>query len=370
MPSQYRQPVRLLTQKIRNRLCKAFIPRREWNSFVSRLISNLGLYSDHLLGRDRYLARLNSRILSFKGTAPRVSGRAIDGSPAGGRGGDFRVPEIAASDLTGAFLKKSMREHGCIIVRDFFDDNEVRTMRSYVDYAFRVKDDGFLSRYLLKECDLQPVLKETSRNIKEKRKSNPTYTDSFKKGAGLARFIGHSESRLTVRTPNIAEKLLRLYEKKALKDLLENYFGSEPCISVKKWNLRKSRPPAAPIDFHQDGAFMGDEIDSLNCWIPLSDCGAGYDVQGIDIVPLRLMHVFPPGSGVLDLTVAASAIIEKYSEKAIVTPTFRKGDLIFFDHLLLHRTQSLPNATENRYAIETWFFDSVNFPKNQIPLKW
>ncbi|MCB1688380.1 MAG: hypothetical protein KDI33_07840 [Halioglobus sp.] len=263
-----------------------------------------------------------------------------------------------------------MQETGCVIVRNFFDEKDVAAMASYVDYSFNVQGEGVLNRYLLKECDLEPVLKETSQNIKEKRKLNPTYSNSVKNGAKLARFIGHSESMLTVRTPNIAEKLLELFEQKGLKALLKNYFGSDPCVSVKKWNLRKSSPPPAPIDFHQDGAFMGDEIASLNCWIPLSDCGASCDVHGIDIVPIRLKKLFAGRSGVLDWTVAANAIVDEYSENAIVTPTFRKGDLIFFDHLVLHRTQFLPNPAQNRYAIETWFFDSVNFPKNQIPLKW
>ena len=109
---------------------------------------------------------------------------------------------------------------------------------------------------------------------------------------------------------------------------------------------------------------------AVNCWIPLSDCGAGYDVHCMDIVPVRLMNTFEKGSGIMKWTISPKSVIDKYSEDAIVTPTFRAGDLFFFDHLLVHRTQWIPNASTMRYAIETWFFDSVNFPKNQIPLKW
>jgi len=115
---------------------------------------------------------------------------------------------------------------------------------------------------------------------------------------------------------------------------------------------------------------MGDDINSLNCWIPLSDCGTGYNLHGMDIVPVRLMKAFAKGSGALNWTISPRSVIDKYSEDSIVTPTFRAGDLFFFDHLLVHRTQCVPTAMSKRYAIETWFFDSVNFPKNQIPLKW
>ena len=115
---------------------------------------------------------------------------------------------------------------------------------------------------------------------------------------------------------------------------------------------------------------MGDEISSLNCWIPLTDCGAGYDVHGLDIVPVRIMESFKKGSGMLDWTISANAVVDQHTQQAIVTPAFKKGDMLFFDHLLVHRSQSIPNFSQQRYAIETWFFDSVNFPKNQMPIKW
>ncbi|CAA0087909.1 Uncharacterised protein [Halioglobus japonicus] len=337
---------------------------------VSNLIRKLSLYSDHLLSRNKYLSRLNSRILTFKATHSRPSKRVIDASTDNVAEIDCRIPEIDAADFSVEFLKKSMRENGCVIVRNFFDEKEVNTMKSYIDYSFAVRGNGRLSRFLSKQCDLNPVLEETNEIIKEMQKSYPTYANTVSNGSKLSRFLGRGESVLTVRTPNIVDKLLNLFEKKSMKAILTSYFGNEPCVSVFKWTMRRSRPPAQPIDFHQDGAFMGEEIASLNCWIPLSNCGPGYDVHGLDIVPKRLMNTFKTGSGVLDWTVAEQAIVDEYSEDVIKAPTFREGDLLFFDHLLLHRTQSIANSEQPRYAIETWFFDSVNFPKNQIPVNW
>lgn len=336
------------------------------------MFNQLLLYCDNIVHRDKYLANLNRRIEFFKDQQSAPSPRVIDEPSEVDVTGDFRIPEIKASELTVDFLKKSIREKGCVIVRNYFDVDDVKTMRAYIDHAFAVNDNNasFVNKYLSKQIDLKEVLEKTKADIQQKQKHNPTYTNTVKLGRTLAQPLGKNKSHLTAQTPILTEKLLNLFERKQLKSLLRSYFGSEPCVSVYKWVLRRASPPEAPIDFHQDGAFMGDEITSLNCWISLSDCGAGYDVHGMDIVPIRHMNAFEKGTGVLNWTISPQSVIEKYSAEAIVTPTFQAGDLFFFDHLLVHRTQSIPNPASKRYAIETWFFDSVNFPKNQIPLKW
>jgi len=336
------------------------------------MIKKMILLLDNLVNRDTYLSGLNTRIDYFKDRQSATSKRVIDELEEITVGDGFIVPEIDATALNIDFLKQSIRERGCVIVRNFFDSDDVDEMKSYVEHSFSVNSNSnsFINKYLTKQIDLEEVLNKTKEDIKNKQKENPTYSDTVKIGRKLTQPLGKNKSFLTVQTPILTEKLLNLFAQKRLKALLTEYFENEPCVSVYKWVLRRADPPENPIDFHQDGTFMGDDIASLNCWIPLSDCGTGYDVHGIDIVPIRFKHSFGKGTGVLDWTISPKAIIDQYSEAAIVTPTFRKGDAFFFDHLLIHRTQCMPNFVEKRYAIETWFFDSVNFPKNQIPMKW
>jgi hypothetical protein len=40
----------------------------------------------------------------------------------------------------------------------------------------------------------------------------------------------------------------------------------------------------------------------------------------------------------------------------IVRPEFGAGDALLFDHLFLHRTGVGPGMTQQRWAIESWFF--------------
>ena len=53
------------------------------------------------------------------------------------------------------------------------------------------------------------------------------------------------------------EALLLLYEAHGLKELVGAYLREPPCLSVKKWVLRRSKLPVAEAGWHQDGAFMG-----------------------------------------------------------------------------------------------------------------
>jgi len=335
-------------------------------------MTSIRIHADNILHRDRYLSRLNERIKHFAELQSAPSHRVIDDAPAADAT-DFSVPEIDVSELDLSVLKKAMREKGCLIVRNYFSEPEARELQSYVDYSFdlHANPETRLNRYLMKMVELEEALENTREDVALHRKTNSTYTDINRIAKNLGRVIGKANSQLTSKTPIASEKILALYEKKGLKSLLGDYFENDPCLSVYKWVLRKADSPPQPVDFHQDGAFMGEWVDSLNLWVALSNCGGdGREGPGMDILPMRLQSEFEKGSGILDWTVAEGAVVDKYGREGIVAPKFNRGDGFFFDHLLVHRTQHVPDCAHNRYAIETWFFDSVNFPKNQIPLKW
>ena len=59
-----------------------------------------------------------------------------------------------------------------------------------------------------------------------------------------------------------------------------------------------ARCAACPTDtntnWHQDGAFLGRDVRSLNLWLALSPCGV--DAPGLDIVPQRFDEILPTGT--------------------------------------------------------------------------
>ncbi len=82
------------------------------------------------------------------------------------------------------------------------------------------------------------------------------------------------------------------FERAGLTQVITDYLGERPTISVQKCTLRKVDPDAGH-GWHQDGAFMGD-VRALNVWLSLSRCGD--ESPGMDIVPRRLDHIVPTGT--------------------------------------------------------------------------
>lgn len=131
-------------------------------------------------------------------------------------------------------------------------------------------------------------------------------------------------------------------------------------------------PLDKPAEWHQDGAFMTEEIKSINLWIALSDCGKGTNCPGMDFVPKRLDKIMPTGGehGLFHWSVSPKSIDKWFKDCPPVTPTYKAGDAIFFDHYNLHVTSYSPEYTKPRYALETWFF-AEDFPAhNQKPAYW
>jgi hypothetical protein len=175
-----------------------------------------------------------------------------------------------------------------------------------------------------------------------------------------------------VNCPPAAFDLVEFYQRCGLPQMLEGYFGEPATLSVKKWVLRSVEPNnGGNAGWHQDGRFLGDEsIRTLNLWVALSDCGAGADAPGIEIVVGNQRKIYPTGThgADFDWTVGQGLVNELSQHSQVVCPRFRPGDAVFFDHYNLHRTGFGDNQAQNRYAVETWFFARSTAPVKQQPL--
>jgi hypothetical protein len=165
-------------------------------------------------------------------------------------------------------------------------------------------------------------------------------------------------------------ELMELVEDTGIAALIEAYFGERPALSANKCTLRRV-PTDTNTNWHQDGAFLGREVRSLNLWLALSPCGV--DAPGLDIVPQRFDEILPTGTeGALFDWSVSPAVVEGASggPDAVVSPEFGRGDALLFDHMFLHRTGVRPGMTQQRWAIESWFFAPSSYPDGQIPLAY
>lgn len=268
------------------------------------------------------------------------------------------VPEIDAAELNAAALHRALSTHGALIVRGFFTERELDGLIPAADQVIDACAD--------------PALKDQTRHAFYNPPENlRTIMPNGERELGNTRtFHRESGSAMCVESPAVAEALLRLYETKGLKSLLTQYLGEPPCLSVKKWVLRRSKLPVAEAGWHQDGAFMGTAINSINMWLPLSRCGGTTGAPGMDLVPRRMNTIASAEGAQFDWSVSDEQVGATHAAHGPVAPVFEIGDAFFFDHFYLHRTQYRNDFDKLRYAVETWFFGESAFPKNQIPLAW
>jgi hypothetical protein len=102
--------------------------------------------------------------------------------------------------------------------------------------------------------------------------------------------------------------------------------------------------------WHQDGAFLGKPIRTLNVWLALSP--AGRDSPGLDVLPRRLDSIVEPGTqGAIFPWAVTPDMVERAAEGTpVCRPIFEPGDVLLFDELFLHRTACEPEMTRERYA--------------------
>ena len=164
-------------------------------------------------------------------------------------------------------------------------------------------------------------------------------------------------------------ELLEVVEETGVGALVADYLGERPALSANKCTLRRV-PVTSNTGWHQDGAFLGQGVRTMNLWLSLAHCGT--DAPGLDVVPRRIDRVVETGTGgaYFDWAVSDEVVAEVAGDTPVVRPEFGPGDALLFDHLFLHRTAVAPEMTLERHAIETWFFSPSAYPEGQIPLAY
>jgi hypothetical protein len=269
-----------------------------------------------------------------------------------------RIPEIGRTDLTVERVRSAIRNHGSLIVRGLVDQDPVDRLRADIDRALAAYDATTSG-----ECppDLagwyRPFDRDTMSNRERKR------------------FRG---AVMMVESPPTIFDLIETFEDSGVGQLLRDYFGEPPMLLARKGTLRRMAHEGKTGGWHQDGAFMGVDIRSINIWLSLTHCGE--DAPGLDVVGRRLDGLVKTGDGAFTDWATTPDAAEEAAAGAIVRPIFEPGDALIFDHLNLHRTAIDPGMVHDRYAIETWLFGPSTYdsmtttvengysPRDQLPI--
>jgi hypothetical protein len=262
------------------------------------------------------------------------------------------TPVIAGDDLTPETISTGILRHGCLHVRRLVPQDRVRRLVDGIDRAIA----GF-------DAHAAGARPEDTTPWFEPFKPRDEYAVGVKR-----RWVRDSGGVWTADSPRVLADLVETINEVGLGSAIAAYLGERPVLSVNKCTLRRVGIEPGNANWHQDGAFLGEGIRSLNVWMSLSHCGR--DAPGLDIVPRRFDRVLETGTeGAIFPWTVGPGVVERVSAGTPVSrPTFEPGDVLLFDDLFLHRTAADPTMTRQRYAIETWFFAPSAYPDGQVPL--
>jgi hypothetical protein len=261
---------------------------------------------------------------------------------------------IHPGDLTIATLRRGLAQHGCVLVRGLVSADRAEQLARGIDRTL----DAFDS------CEAAGS-----------DAASPWYVPFAPQNAGgfawrRRGWVRASGSLWTADSPRMLFELTELIDETGIGALVEGFLGERPALSANKCTLRRV-PVDTNTNWHQDGAFLGRHVRTLNLWLALSPCGT--DAPGLDVVPQRFDEILTTGTegALFDWSVSPD-VVERAAggADAVLHPEFSPGDALLFDHLFLHRTGVTPGMTRERWAIETWFFAPSSYPDGQIPLAY
>ena len=273
------------------------------------------------------------------------------------------IPEVDRSELTVDKLRSAIFNNGSLIVRNLISTNEAQSAVADIETTFEKYDAAMVGQPLEDSAPwFVPFMSSNNLGTTEFSAWSPD-------DRGSRHWVREGGGILAADSPRSFAHLVALLEKNSVLPMIEGYLGERPALSVKKTTLRRVPSTLDTANgWHQDGAFLGDGIRTINLWIALTDCGI--DAPTMDMVPRRLHEIVPTGThgAAFDWSVSREIVDENSGDLGPVRLQFKAGDAILFDEMNLHCTAIAPGMTKDRFAIEAWFFAPSCYPMNQLPV--
>jgi len=261
---------------------------------------------------------------------------------------DEGIVEVSSSELSSDVLGSAITNHGCLRVNGLVDRVTAHRLRDRIAQAFEARD-------------------RVAEGGEPVESAAPSFVP-YAPGRGKAEGFGRDHFVRVVDSPDALCDLVEVFESSGVRKVVEEYLGERPAMIANKWVMRRSLGGVMLGDFHQDGAFLGEGIRTVDCWIALSHCGPGTGSPAIDVVPRRVDGILPTGEGsAFPWSLAEQTVHDHLPAAPVVSPVFAPGDALFFDERLPHRTTVGPDL-DVRYAIESWFVAPSSYPSKHLPV--
>lgn len=261
--------------------------------------------------------------------------------------GEDGVPSLDPGALCGERLGGAILHHGCVRVNGLLSAR-AEAFRAHIDRAFEGRA-------------------QADRGTQAEPGSDAGYVP-FEPGQAKARGFGSRGFVRAVDAPAALADLADTFADTGITGAVTNYLGERPAMIANKWILRRSESGDLGTDFHQDGAFLGEGIRTVDCWIALSHCGPGTGAPGIDLIARRVDSILPSSDdSMMPFSITEATVQAALGDARVSSPVFAPGDVLFFDERLPHRT-GVGTELGRRYAIESWFVAPSSYPSQHVPI--
>src|SRR5262249_10956371 len=160
-------------------------------------------------------------------------------------------------------VRAGVMRHGCVWVRGLVPPARAAELRAAIDRAFAAREAVLARRANADDrawySPVERVPKDASRHW-------------VRLGQGL----------LTADSPPAFYAFMDLVRALGIDRLVADYLGERPALSIEKCALRRADASLHASTWHQDGAFLGTGIRTLDVWLALSPCGR--DAPGLDVI--------------------------------------------------------------------------------------
>jgi len=293
--------------------------------------------------------------------------QAIRADPSGGT-----LYEIDARDLTASAVRAGFARSGCVLVRGLVSPDRVARLAAGINATYEAFDakaagDGTYDRDWYCPFPMPDVI--SPENAGDAVAPVPSAPPASRIPCAMHRRVTRTGAAIwTVESPRMLFEFFELVDDLGIGALITEFLGERPLLSANKCTLRKVPAEEITGGWHQDGAFLGRDVGAFNFWLALSRCGR--DAPGIDLVPTRFDEIVETGNegAIFKWSLSDEDVLAAADGIAVVRPEFEAGDALLFDHRLVHRTATSPTMTQERLAIESWWFAPSAFPPSQLPL--
>ena len=261
--------------------------------------------------------------------------------------------DLTANELSPTSLRAGLARNGCVLVRGLVPPSMVEQLVAGIDATFDAFD---------RAMDGSPVADTT-----------PWYVP-FEPGAGEYRVGGRRNwvrkggAIWTADSPRMLFDLFEMLDALGIGRLVTEYLGERPALSANKSTLRRTTPAERCGDWHQDGAFLGADVRSLNVWLSLAHAAAtppaSTSCPGVSIGSSKPERMARTSTGRSAMTWRPRSRARRQSRGRSSVPVTCCSSTTCF----CTEPRAAPEMTRERHAMETWLFAPSTYPEGQIPL--